>query len=648
MRSRYTARLLPLALLAASITSHAEDGAESDTLLTPVIVEDSLPPAFQTYPELSTGQATVIDRESFQADHHSVADVLEATAGVQIQSTGELGSYTTLSVRGATGQQSLVFVDGILLTGAGGGSVDLGQIPLNQVESIEVYRTAAPPQFSQDAMGGVINIVTRKDGTGDARTQLGVKIGSFGLLEAEGAHGWTLAGTRFNLRASALAAENDFPFLYDAGTPDVPEDDEEQRRNNADYERYAGSFDLTRKTGRHQWFAALNGQWSHKALPAWNNNDVLDTYYRQHDVGGSLAWSATGLAGGWLDQSLRYRANHHEGHLNDPSSVVGLDENDSLDTFTDQRLQHLAAWYWGTHITTVVNELAHADMSFEDRVRDEGYEYDEWTWLASLTDEWTLMRDRLSLTATLRSLSNLEDTRLWGGLLGARYQLTDDWTVKANASQTFRQPSLFERYGNQGYFLGNEDLIPETSQLIEATVAYRRSDLEASVTAYDRHAGNNIAPVYDSQGVGRYVNIGEVHYQGVEWDLQWRIRNWTVAQRGAYQPSLVDSPVAAYDGNQAPGYYRWSHRTQGTADWNPWRLQGEWRYETGLFYDRANSTEAPVRSEFDIGLQRTWQWQTVPQKFEIKVINLFDNRSMDISRKPLPGRHFVAGYSLTF
>ncbi|GGX41166.1 TonB-dependent receptor plug domain-containing protein [Saccharospirillum salsuginis] len=616
--------------------------------MSPVLVEDTLPPAFQTYPELSTGQVTVIGRDAFQADHHSVADVLEITPGVQIQSTGELGSYSTLSVRGATGQQSLVFVDGILLTGSGGGSADLGQIPLDQVESIEIYRTAAPPQFSQDAMGGVINIVTREDSQDGSRTQMGVKLGSFGLREARGAHHWTWGGARLNIRASALSAENDFPFLYDAGTPDVSEDDVEQRRNNADYERYSASADVTRQVGHHQWLAAVNGQWSTKSLPAWNNNDVQDTYYRERKMGGSLAWSATGMADGRLDQSIRYRANSHEGHLNDPASIIGLNQNDSYDSMTDQRLQHLGAWYWGTHITTLVNEASHADLSFKDKITDRGYQYDEWTWLTSLTDEWVLMSDRLSLTGTVRSLSNLDDTQLWGGLLGVRYQLTDEWTLKANVSQTFRQPSLFERYGDQGYFQGNEELVPETGQLVEGSIEYQRSDLEGALTVYNRYAFDNIAPVYDSQGVGRYVNIGQVQYQGVEWDLKWRIHSWTLSQQGAYQPSLITSPVVSYDGNQAPGYYRWSHQSRITADWNPWRLHGEWRFENGLFYDRANSTQAPQRSEFDIGLRRFWQWRSLQQTVEVSVINAFDNRSMDISRKPLPGRQFVAGYSLTF
>lgn len=248
--------MLPV-ILTMNCVASAEETPGADTTLAPVIVEETIPPAFQTYPELSTGQVTVIDRDSFQADHYSVADVLETSSSIQVQSTGELGSYSTLSVRGATGQQSLVFIDGIPVSGNNGQATDLSQIPLDQVESIEVYRTAAPAQFSQDAMGGVINIVTRRTKGPTAQTQLGMKLGSFGLREISGARSWHQSGNRINLRASALNAENDFPFTYDAGTPDVQQDDREQRRNNADYERYSGALDITRQSGIHQYHASL-------------------------------------------------------------------------------------------------------------------------------------------------------------------------------------------------------------------------------------------------------------------------------------------------------------------------------------------------------------------------------------------------------
>jgi len=647
MRSRPCFRLLPLTVLAVSVFSHAEENTEGDTVLEPVIVEETLPPAFQTYPELSTGQVTVIDREAFQADDLSVADVLENTPGTQIQTSGELGSFSTISIRGATGQQSLVFVDGVPVTSSGA-AVDLSQIPLNQVESIEIYRTAAPPQFAQDAMGGVINIVTRRDDRPESETRLSLKVGSFGLNETSGSRYWRWGKSWFNLQATALTAENDFPYEYDAGTPDVPEDDVTVTRKNAGFSRYSGTLGVTRRAGIQQWTGSLSGLWSRKDLPAWNNNDLRDAYYQQSKWSGSIGWSATGQRSGSLDQSVRLRSHGHQGHLNDPESAIGLNQNDSTDTYTNHRLQHLAAVYWGTHISTLVNELEYGALSFEDQLLGTDYHYDEVSHLMALTDEWSLHADRLNLTGTARTLAECDGDRLWSGLLGVRYTLNPAITLKSNVSQTFRHPTLFERYGDQGYFQGNEDLVAERSQLLEVSLEYDRSNLGATFTFFNRQAVNNIAPVYDSQGVGRYVNIGEVQYQGIEWELLWEGNSVELSHQGAYQPSLISTPVAAYDGNQAPGYYRLSHQSIATYSDGPWRFNTQWRFETGLYYDRANSTMAPERSELDVGVQRAWNTNQFTHQIEVKLLNLLDQRSLDMDRKPLPGRQYVAGYSVQF
>ena len=121
-----------------------------------------------------------------------------------------------------------------------------------------------------------------------------------------------------------------------------------------------------------------------------------------------------------------------------------------------------------------------------------------------------------------------------------------------------------------------------------------------------------------------------------------------LSHQGSYQPSRVYSPTVAYDGNQAPGYYPWSLSTDVSRSLFGLNASVRWRYEQGLYYDRANSTRAPDRSEIDLTLSRTWNGYGGDHRAEFSLMNLFDTNSMDISRKPLPGRRFMAGYSLHF
>jgi len=622
--------------------------AEDEATLAPIVVEGIAPPAFQTYPELTTGQVTVIHRGQFRSDQLSVADVLETAPGVQVLSTGELGSYASLSVRGASGQQSLVYIDGIPVTAAGGEAVDLSQLSLNQVESIEIYRTVAPPQFAQDAMGGVVNIVTARQADAGSVTSLGVKTGSFGLLEASATQLWQGRLNSFALRANAVQTDNDFPFTYNAGTPDIPEDDLIERRQNAGYFRYTLGADYRHTRGDHQFQASASGQASRKQLPSWNNSDTTDTFYQRSHASATLGWSVGGLFEGQADSSLRARYSQDYGHFKDPTGSVGIQQNDSRDETDTALLNHIGALFLGSHLVTLVNEFQWTAFALKDSAVNTEYEYQRRTHAMSLTDEWGLFNDMLWLNGSVRALWVEDDDTLWGGHLGGRAELSDAWSTTVNITQANRLPSLFERYGNQGYFKGNPSLEPESSQMLELSLQYSTGLIDAALTGYYRIAENNIAPIYNSQGVGRYVNIGEVRYQGLEWSLDLDTPLVNLSHQGSFQPSRVYSPTIAYDGNQAPGYYPWALSTELSRTWSVIQTSLRWRYEQGLFYDRANSTQAPERSEIDVTLSRTWDWYGAGHRAEFSVINLFDTDSMDTSRKPLPGRRFLAGYSLHF
>ena len=81
--------------------------------------------------------------------------------GVEISSTGGRGQNATALVRGATASQTLILVDGVRIPHSALGSVNLNGLPLSQVERIEYIRGARASIYGSDAIGGVINIITR-------------------------------------------------------------------------------------------------------------------------------------------------------------------------------------------------------------------------------------------------------------------------------------------------------------------------------------------------------------------------------------------------------------------------------------------------------------------------------------------------------
>ena len=93
-----------------------------------IIVTATQVSADQIDTDYQTGHVTVISSRQFESQMATVADVLRRETGVQIRQTGGVGSYASVSVRGSTGAQVNVFLDGVLINDAHGGSVDLSQL----------------------------------------------------------------------------------------------------------------------------------------------------------------------------------------------------------------------------------------------------------------------------------------------------------------------------------------------------------------------------------------------------------------------------------------------------------------------------------------------------------------------------------------
>lgn len=173
---------------------------------------------------------TVIYPEEFKGEFKDLGELLDHTVGVHVTSLAGRGSYTVVSIRGSTASQVAVYVDGILYNLGGMGSVDLSNIPIEEVERIEVYRGSAP-SFFEGAIGGVINIVTKKKGEG---VSLGYTLGSFETYRLFGSLGFK---KRFSFLTQLKYEESKGNYRYhnDNTTPFNKEDDYWARRKNNGY-----------------------------------------------------------------------------------------------------------------------------------------------------------------------------------------------------------------------------------------------------------------------------------------------------------------------------------------------------------------------------------------------------------------------------
>ena len=224
----------------------------------------------------------------------SLAEVLGRSTGIRVKRYGGLGSFSTVSIRGSTAGQGLVFLDGVPLNHAVGGAVDMGRLPLSGVESVEVYRGAVPARYGGNSIGGVVHIRTISD-SGARPDQLQITAGSFGSAMLTTSAVRQLGSAQLGGLIDIGRSRNDFRFLDDNGTEYNSRDDAWVERRNSDFKsvralthlradwgtadlRLRNAFDL-----KHQGVPGLgNFQALHTRFDGWRNITEVEVFGSLH------------------------------------------------------------------------------------------------------------------------------------------------------------------------------------------------------------------------------------------------------------------------------------------------------------------------------------------------------------------------------
>ena len=191
--------LLPQAALSQSQIPSASSGNE--IVVTPFRSETSIG---------QVGSAvTVIKREEIEKwGAQSLADVLRAVPGVSVTQNGGPAGLATLRLRGAEARHSMVMLDGVRIgdPSSTGGEFDFSALAANDIERIEILRGPQSALYGSEAMGGVVNIITRK-GKRDAKASVSVEGGSYGTRAATASVSGGTSETDYALSVSGFSTD---------------------------------------------------------------------------------------------------------------------------------------------------------------------------------------------------------------------------------------------------------------------------------------------------------------------------------------------------------------------------------------------------------------------------------------------------------
>jgi len=176
--------------VAASVAVLIADQALAQTVvasaapaLAPVVITPTRSPLRS---DQSVADVTVLERADIeQATGRTLAEFLAQQAGIQTQSQGGLGKLSAISLRGLASRHTLLLVDGVRYGSATAGQPVLDNLPLGEVERIEIVRGSLAGLYGSDAVGGVIHVFTRRATEGQ-RFNAALTAGSNGYAQAQG------------------------------------------------------------------------------------------------------------------------------------------------------------------------------------------------------------------------------------------------------------------------------------------------------------------------------------------------------------------------------------------------------------------------------------------------------------------------------
>lgn len=488
LRARRAA--LPLAALAAcsSLPVLAQaPAAEPVELRTSVVTATRV----ETRADALLSDVTVIDGEELRnAPGRTLSELLARRAGLQMSSNGGLGKTASLFVRGTENRQVLLLVDGVRFGSSTAGTPTLDNLPLSAIERIEVLKGPASALYGSDAVGGVVQVFTRRGREGFT-PNAGVTLGSYG-------HRAATAG-------------------FTGGTGAVD---------------YALSVGTVRERG----FSATNPAVSS------NGHNPDDDAFEQDSISASLGWT---LAPGWRTGLTWLQAEGVNEYDNGPSAF-----NVRADTFSRAAGWSLER-QWTPQTRTQFKVARSDDRSTNFNTATSTSAFNTAQTQITLQHDWATpigkallgvesIKEAVSGTQAYAVRSRTTDAAFVGlqgdaqghiwqanlrrdrntqfggattGFASYGYQLTPNWRPHLAYGTSFKMPSFNTLYFVSPSFTGNPSTQPERGKSREVGLTFSEGAHEVRLIRFDNRVRGfiTIQPAV--------TNVPRVRIEG--WSLGW-------------------------------------------------------------------------------------------------------------------------------
>ncbi|WP_196594136.1 TonB-dependent receptor plug domain-containing protein [Pectinatus sottacetonis] len=479
---------------------------------------------------LPTDVSVITAEDISRRNARTLQDIIDSLPGIAISRND---GKQTLNIRGFSSRYSMILIDGRRIPAEPDFDYELARLPLDNISRIEIVRGSAAAMYGADALGGVINLVTKKgkkkklkleinelldNTTAHSSHDYSVSYGSGlkgktefyisanhvkkNLLAKENGTSFFPFGTRnnFNARINYHSAKDETFSLYTSY----------MRENNHEYgifnglKNYKIFTDLHNKNNRQQY-----------SLSYEKKQKLCDTYINIYNS----IWNKT-------NDTLNRRTGQYTNAIYGRTTLTGIEARSSRNISNKHRFtwgsDYRSELFKGTGIQTGENEFS---KILRGKLYSGSAVRTNYTGVF-LQDEWKMAPDWFMVSSFRLDDSNRFKANL-SPKLGLTYAPRADLRYKLNIGTGFRVPSPNQLFlnlnivknGNLVNLAGNADLTPEKSMFYDISVEKDWKHANGKVTFFSSRVKDMIDQVWISSNQLQYQNIDRVKIQGIESSL---------------------------------------------------------------------------------------------------------------------------------
>lgn len=534
-----------------------------------------------------------------------IDDLLADTPGVQVRHFGGAGERFEISIRGSRPDQVPIFFDGFRLDTSLTGRSDLSSLCLDILQEIQVVRGPGAARSGSGAIGGLVNLVSRRPGQ-TPETRVRGSVGSFETYEGSLRHARRIGDFDLSLGYCGFRTEGDFQFQQIGSETDgqVTADSPIVRRINNDSERHTGLLQIGHPLAGGtlrltQLIADLD-----RGAPGLGFTDQQRPQSHEENfsslTGLSFERPVAFLPGGRFD----FRASHRfeKESFKDPDPQLASEPinnrtevGSSLATASiESRFDALR----GRHRTSLLGE-----GRFDSRGSNEANSVSRGGVSLRVELESSWWNRRFTVSPSLRMEKQGDFDVEWLPSVAVQLEALAGLSLHGSVSRSYRVPSFQELYlPDKGFEVGNEDLEPEEAWNFEIGAVLTSPfsspwlDMEAEVTYFAGEVDRSIVFQLVSSSKLSFVNLPRSETYGYELAFRWQPHPWLrlSAARTVTHARLerTNDPIAGIAASQTDGRIEFGPRDQ-------WKLVGEVHYTGRIYLSQADSPYLPSRTRYD-------------------------------------------------